>query len=112
MATVIWTVGIFCLFCAVTLTAIWVSDLRRKRLCRLREESRRAAIWEAATISKDDKSQVVVRKVARLGRWSEVLDQHFVGSVAFDRGDYLAELDRLRLEAGTRAFQLNAGAVT
>jgi heme exporter protein D len=86
----------------------WILE-RRKRLWQV---ARSKARWEDCTTSANGKSMVVVRKVARVGRQIVVLDQHFVGSVAWDRDDYVAELIQLELEARTRAVQLNAGAVT
>jgi hypothetical protein len=112
MYTVIWVLGCVALAVAVVVlgwkVGTWTLAYRERRW----QEAVGRAKWEATSVSKDGKALVVVRKVARLGRESKVLDQHFVGSVAWDRPDYVQELLGLELEATTRAIQLNAGAVT
>jgi hypothetical protein len=118
LTTVLWVAGLLvAIGGAVTLgwaTAARLADSQEMRL----ERARKAAGWEVATLMKSGRSGVpvntlvVVRKVARAGRWSQVMDQHFVGSVAWDADDYPAVLEEMQLEARTRAFQLNIGAVT
>lgn len=113
MATVIWVVGAIASVAALGLLSMYTRSWLDRRRERLWDEAREKAAWEVTTVSQNGKSLVVVRKVARMGRrLTEVIDQHFVGSVAWDRDDYATELSRLELEATTRAFQLNAGAVT
>lgn len=80
---------------------------------RRRVAARELARWEELTFFTDRRSAlVVVRKVARVGRWVEVVDQQFLGSVAIDLPDYAAQLVELELKAASLAVKLNAGAVT
>jgi hypothetical protein len=108
-------VGLFVIIGALALVAItlvviaYQAKVRGPRRAAKWDLARESARWQDAEITKDGKTQVVVRRVARLGHRREVVDQQFIGSAACDRDDYLVELEKLRLEAMTRVYQLNTG---
>lgn len=89
--------------------ALFEMKVLRPRRSAAWENAKESARWEDAVVTKDGRSQVVVRRVARLGHRREVVDQQFVGSIHTDRDDYQVQLDKMWAEAKQRVYQLNTG---
>lgn len=103
---------------AIGIVVLWaltmVSIAVRRKVLLPRREARRQrardrATWRCQDIRKDGKTQLIVRKIANDGNWSEVMDQEFVGQIDQDRADYEVQLDGLWAKALARVYQLNTG---
>jgi hypothetical protein len=74
-----------------------------------RQRARAMATWSQDFYTEGGNTMVVVRKIAKDGSWSEVMDQQFVGMVAQARPDHDEVFDTMQAQALKRVYQLNTG---